>query len=211
MSSPSWMDAGVSRGQHNWNKRVLTWLMTVEVLKHFVYIELLFLVWCSGDIGRTHSTHSETPDTKGWLVKHTEFMSFRTLHSKALSVILTATSVKAVGLSPHDRVLCNVVQCNDTTTSSRPTERRKMSLSGERKEKDRRRRKKSPLKVLMCCLAVDLLFAAKSLHRLKCTYSIKHPAKQPASYLAAVCLQGERIQLAPNEDWENKKHQVYSC
>lgn len=47
----------------------------------------------------------------------------------------------------------------------------------------------------MCCLAVDLLFAAKSLHRLKCTYFIKHPEKGPASYLAAVCLQGGRIQL----------------
>lgn len=38
---------------------------------------------------------------------------------------------------PHDRVLCNGVECNDSATCSHPTERRKMSLSGERKEKDR--------------------------------------------------------------------------
>lgn len=74
-----------------------------------------------------------------------------------------------------------------------------MSLSGERKEKDRRK-KKSPLKVLMCCLAEDLLFAAKSLYRLKCTYSIKHPVKLPASYLAAICLQGGEIQHFLSED-----------
>lgn len=94
-----------------------------------------------------------------------------------------------------------------------------MSLSGEGKEKDKK--KKSPLSVLMCSLAVGQLFAAKALHRLKCSYSIKHPLKPPASYLAAICLRGLGIQLFPRaspcltageEPWHacNKRRQVYN-
>lgn len=151
--------------------------MTAMAVKHFVYIEILS---CYGAL-KILAARTENPETKVWLVKHRIY---------ELSAVNDTDSNERerCWTKPCDRVFGNVVECNNTTTTSRhPTERRKMSLSGERKEKDRRR-KKSPLKVLMCCLAGDLLFAAKFLRRLKCTYSIKCPAKQPASYMAAVCL-----------------------
>lgn len=117
------------------------------------------------------------------------------MYSKALPVSDTDSSeCESCWAEPHDGVFCNVVECNDTTTSRRPAERRKMSLSLERKEKDgREKKKKSPLKVLMCGLAVDQPLYAKSLCELKCTYFITHPAKQDASHLAAVCLQSGRV------------------
>lgn len=74
-------------------------------------------------------------------------------------------------------------------------------------KKKEQKRRKFPQKVLMCCLAEDLLFTAKSLHRLKCIYSIKHPVEQLARYLAAVCFQGGRIQslLYKDRNFSSKK------
>lgn len=82
VSTPPWMRARVCRHRQNWNKRVFTrWWQSV-VFMHFVYIELMS--WHG-------AAHTESPDTKDRLVKHTEFMT---------AVILTAVSMKAAGPGP---------------------------------------------------------------------------------------------------------------
>lgn len=154
-----------------------------------VHIELLS--WCGV---LTIFAHHRTPDTKGWLVKHKEFMSFQDFALQSPVSDIDSNKHESCWTEPHDRVLCNGVECNDSATCSHPTERRKMSLSGERKEKDRIFKKKKP--------SQSLKFGSVSAFRSQVSVQIKthlfhqHPAKQPATYPAAVCLQGGRIWLS---------------
>ena len=128
--------------------------------------------------------------------------------SASLSVIPTATSMKAVGLSPV--MECSVIWWGVMIPPPAAAQRReeKWACQGKEKEKDRRKERKSPLGVLMCRLAVEGVFAAKVLRRLKCTYSIKQPGKPPASYLATICLQGGGIQLISSEGREEVRADV---
>lgn len=139
--------------------------MTVMALKHLVYIELPCRYGALKTLA-AHTARSETPHTKGGLVKHTEFMSFQDFAQQSPVSDTDSNERESYWIEPHDRVLCNVVECNDTTTSSRPAERRKMSLSGERKEKDRRRKKIPPQ-------SSDVLFGCRCAFRSQVSAQIK--------------------------------------
>lgn len=157
--------------------------MTVLGFTRFGYIELP--PWYGAlKILATHTARYQTQKVD--LLNLQNLWAFRTLYSKALPVGDTDSNKReSCWIEPRDGVFCNVVECNDTTTSSRPAERRKVSLSQERKEKDRRK-KKSPLKVLMCGLAVDRLFFAKSV-QIK-MHLFHHTPSEAASQLPGCCL-----------------------
>lgn len=132
LSAQSWMNAGVSRGHQTGIKE--SPCVDDSHVKHFVYIEILS---CYGAL-KILAARTKNPETKVWLVKH------RIYELSGLTAVNDTDSnePERCWTKPCDRVFGNVVECNNTNTTSRhPTERRKMSLSGERKEKDRRRKK----------------------------------------------------------------------
>lgn len=169
-----------------------------------VSVNIELLSWCGV---LTIFAHHRTPDTKGWLVKHKEFMSFQDFALQSPVSDIDSNKHESCWTEPHDRVLCNGVECNDSATCSHPTERRKMSLSGERKEKDRIK-KKCPLKVWS--LALYLLFTAKFLYRLKRTYSINIPQSNLPLIQLLFVYRVEESDFQ-NEDWEQVYADLGTC
>lgn len=132
-----WLNAGVSRGHRYWNKRVLcsNWWQSclLSILVHAKFLSPYAALQILAANTARHLTQ------KVDLLNIQNLLAFRPVSDTDRALLVTgdttATGMKVVGLSAHDRVLCNVVECNDTTTSSRPTGRRKMSLSGGEKRK----------------------------------------------------------------------------